>query len=51
MSPFGSDFKDYAKYVESRTSISLGDGSTHLKVFGKGTVKRWVKFLSARFAR
>jgi len=42
MTPFGSDFLSYAKFVESRTII-LGDGSTCLNIIGKGTVERWVE--------
>ena len=42
MTPFGSDFKSYAKFVESRTVI-LGDGSTRLNIIGKGNVERWVE--------
>lgn len=42
MTPFGSDFTDYNKYVESRTVI-LGDGSTRLNILGKGSIKRWVE--------
>ena len=42
MTPFGSDFLSYIKFVESRTVV-LGDGSTRLKIVGKGTVNRWVK--------
>ena len=43
MSPFGSDFKSYTAYAESRTSVLLGDGSTRLSVLGKGTIERWVE--------
>ena len=42
MTPYGSDFKDYTKYAESRTVI-LGDGSTRLNIIGKGTIERWVE--------
>jgi hypothetical protein len=44
MTPFGSDFTSvsYVKFVESRTVV-LGDGSTRLKIIGKGTVERWVE--------
>ena len=42
MTPFGSDFKSYVKFVESRTVV-LGDGSTRLHILGKGSVERWVE--------
>jgi gag-polypeptide of LTR copia-type/Zinc knuckle len=42
MTPFGSDFKDYVSYAESRT-VLLGDGSTRLNILGKGTIERWVE--------
>jgi hypothetical protein len=34
MSPFGSDFKNYAVYAESRHTVVLGDGSTRLPLCG-----------------
>ena len=42
MTPFGSDFKDYVSYAESRT-VLLGDGSTRLNILGRGTIDRWVE--------
>jgi len=45
MTPFGSDFTpaSYIKYLESGTSVLLGDGTTRLHILGKGTVERWVE--------
>jgi len=42
MTPFGSDFTSYVKFVESRT-VLLGDSSTRLNIIGKGNVERWVE--------
>jgi hypothetical protein len=42
MSPFGSDFKDYVKFVEEH-NVTLGDCTTRLSILGKGTIKRWVE--------
>ena len=44
MTPYGSDFtpSSYITFKESRTVI-LGDGATHLHIYGKGTIERWVE--------
>ena len=45
MSPFGSDFRDYITFAESRSdnTVMLGDGATRLRILGKGTVSHWVE--------
>ena len=45
MSPYGPDFTDYVKYAETRNdnTVVLGDGTTRLRIRGKGTIKRWVE--------
>lgn len=45
MLPYGSDFQNYVKYIESHpdNSVVLGDGTTWLPILGKGTIKRWVE--------
>ena len=45
MSPFGSDFRDYVTFAESRrdNTVMLGDGATRLRILGKGTISRWVE--------
>ena len=40
MSPFGSNFKDYTAYADSCNMVLLGDGSTRLKILGKGTIEQ-----------
>ena len=42
MTPYGSDFIEYATYAESKT-VTLGDGKTKLVVLGKGKVQRYVE--------
>ena len=43
MTPFGSDFRSYTAYAESPRAVILGDGSTRLRILGKGTTERWVE--------
>jgi len=45
MSPYGPDFTDYVTYAEARhdNTVVLGDGTTRLRIRGKGTIKRWVE--------
>ena len=45
MSPFGSDFRDYVAFAESRrdNTVMLGDSTTRLRILGKGTIQRWVE--------
>ena len=45
MLPYRSDFTDYVKYVESRhdNSVILGNGTTKLRILGKGSIKYWVE--------
>ena len=43
MTPFGSDFCEYATFVDSSKSVILGDGSTKLVVLGKGRIQRYVE--------
>ena len=42
MTPFGSNFTDYATYSSSNNRVILGDSSTKLKILGKGNIHRWV---------
>jgi hypothetical protein len=43
MTPWGSDFATYTPYVDSNNSVILGDGTTQLKILGKGVIRRWCK--------
>ena len=43
MTPFGSDFTEYATLVNSQNQVILGDGSTKLEILGKGTIHRWAE--------
>jgi len=45
MSPYSPDFMDYVTYAEARhdNTVVLGDGTTHLHIWGKGTIKWWVE--------
>ena len=42
MTPFGSDFTEYATLSNSNNRVILGDGSTKLEILGKGSIHRWV---------
>ena len=42
MSPFRSDFTEYAKYAEE-CHVILGDSATRLSIIGKGKVKQYIK--------
>ena len=42
MTPFGSDFAEYATLINSNNRVILGDGSTKLEILGKGSINRWV---------
>jgi hypothetical protein len=41
MTPFGSDFSEYATLANSK--VILGDGRTSLEILGKGNLHRWVE--------
>jgi len=43
MTPYGSDFNEYATLTNSNNRVILGDGSTKLEILGKGTIHRWVE--------
>ena len=43
MTPYGSDFAEYATLSNSNNKVILGDGRTTLEIIGKGTICRWVE--------
>ena len=43
MTPFGSDFSEYATLTNSNNRVILGDGTTKLEILGKGTIHRWAE--------
>jgi len=51
MTPFRSDFSDYASYSNSSKSVILGDGSTKLVVLGKGSVTCYVETSPQNYCR
>ena len=42
MTPYGSDFAEYATLSNSNNWVILGDGSTKLEILGKGSIHRWI---------
>ena len=43
MTPFGSNFTKYTTLINSQNQVILSDGSTKLKILGKGTIHCWVE--------
>ena len=43
MTPYGSDFSEYATLTNSNNRVILGDGRTKLEILGKGTIRRWAE--------
>ena len=45
MTPYGSDFNEYATLVNSNNRVILGDSRTKLEILGKGNIHHWVEIM------